>query len=158
MKNTFIAAAFLLTGFTGHAFAEDTDKQVVASDPDSVLAYFEDLGAPAKLSKDKVGDPQIEIQYYGTKMVLFFYGCQDGQNCNSLQFFSGYTADHELTLEGVNTWNSKQRYGRAYIADDGRKMLEYDIYTGQDGVSQTDFDEIFDAWTQVLKSFESALS
>lgn len=149
-----VSAAILAVGIGSAAIAD----QVKASEPESVLGYFEDLGAPAKLVEDSVGDPSVEVQYYGTSMVVFFYGCRDNSNCNSLQFFAGYTEDSEISLEGLNSWNAEQRYGRAYRAEDGRKLLEYDVYTGQDGVSMDDFDEIFDIWTEVVESFEDALS
>lgn len=131
---------------------------VTASDPQSIMAYFKELGAAATLTEDNTGDPLIELQYYGTKFAVFFYGCRDGKNCSSIQFYSSYTADHEISLAGLNTWNAEQRYGRVYQADDGAKRLEFDIYTGQDGVSSDDFDEIFDIWTQLVKDFEDAMS
>jgi hypothetical protein len=155
MKSILFSGAMALSLMAGHTA---TAQQVKASEPESVLAYFEDLGAPAKLVEDNVGDPSVEVRYYGTSMVVFFYGCRNNKNCNSLQFFAAYTEDSEISLSGLNDWNAEQRYGRAYRADDGRKMLEFDVYTGQDGVSMTDFDEIFDIWTEVVESFEDALS
>ncbi|MHA6265320.1 YbjN domain-containing protein [Aliiroseovarius sp. CAU 1755] len=148
------AAAFFSAGFATGACA-DTIK---ASEPQSVLDYFTAIGAPANLTEDNVGDPLIEIQYYGTKFAVFFYGCREAKNCDSLQMFSGYTADTKITLEALNAWNAEQRYGRVYQAEDGRKLLEYDIYTGNAGVSSDDFDEMFDIWTELVKSFEDALS
>lgn len=155
MKSILFSGAMALSLMAGHTA---TAQQVKASEPESVLAYFEDLGAPAKLVEDNVGDPSVEVRYYGTSMVVFFYGCRNNKNCNSLQFFSAYTEDSEISLSGLNEWNAEQRYGRAYRADDGRKLLEFDVYTGQDGVSMTDFDEIFDIWTEVVESFEDSLS
>ncbi|SMR83388.1 Putative sensory transduction regulator [Aliiroseovarius halocynthiae] len=155
MKSILFSGALALSLLAGHVASA---QQVKASEPESVLAYFEELGAPAKLVEDSVGDPSVEVQYYGTSMVVFFYGCRDNKNCNSLQFFAAYTKESEISLDGLNEWNAEQRYGRAYRAEDGRKMLEYDIYTGQDGVSMTDFDEVFDIWTEAIKSFEDALS
>ena len=147
---TAAIAAFLATG----ALADP----IKASDPQSVLGYFKEIGAPATLTEDSVGDPLIEIQYYGTTFAVFFYGCDENENCNSLQLYSAYTAENEISAEALNTWNADQRYGRVYQDSDGRKKLEYDIYTGNAGVSSDDFDEMFDIWTELVKSFEDQLS
>lgn len=149
----FVLSAVLLSTATG-AFADP----IKASDPQSVLAYFTDIGAPATLTEDSYGDPLIELQYYGTHFAVFFYGCQDGENCNSLQFYSGYTPENEISLEAMNLWNAEQRYGRVYQGENGGKRLEYDIYTGQAGVSADDFDEMFDIWTELVEDFEDKLS
>jgi len=155
MKIVSFGAAMCVALFAASAgFAQ----QVKASEPESIMNYFQELGAPVKLTEDKVGDPMIELQYYGTKMVIFFYGCSDNKNCNALQFYAGYTADSEISPEALNTWNADNRYGRAYRSENGSKRLEYDIYTGNDGVSLDDFDEVFDIWTHVVESFEDELS
>ncbi|MCK8463958.1 YbjN domain-containing protein [Aliiroseovarius sp. S1339] len=150
LSATAAIAAFLATG----ALADP----IKASDPQSVLGYFKEIGAPATLTEDSVGDPLIEIQYYGTTFAVFFYGCDDNKNCNSLQLYAGYTAENEISAEDLNSWNADQRYGRVYQDSDGRKKLEYDIYTGNAGVSSDDFDEMFDIWTELVKSFEDQLS
>lgn len=155
MKSILFSGAIALSLLIGHVA---TAQQVKASEPESVLAYFEEIGAPAKLTEDSIGDPLVEVRYYGNELTIFFYDCRDKTNCGSLQFFAAYSDDFDISLEGLNDWNAVQRYGRAYRAEDGRKMLEYDLYTGQDGVSMTDFDEIFDIWTEVVESFEDALS
>ena len=147
---TFVAASVIATNVMA--------EPVVASDPQTVLKYFTEIGAPATLGEDNVGDPLVTFQYYGTDMAVYFYGCQDAKNCNSLQFFAGYTAESDISMEAINLWNAEQRYGRAYQAEDGRKMLEYDIYTGHAGVGADDFDEIFDIWTELVKDFEDKMS
>ncbi len=73
---TFAASALIAAGVVTSASADP----IKASDPQSVLAYFQDIGAPATLTEDSVGDPLIELQYYGTTFAIFFYGCTDNQN------------------------------------------------------------------------------
>lgn len=154
MFKHLVTAALITAGTAAFASADP----VRASDPQSIMAYFKDLGAPATLTKDRSGDPLIELQYYGTRFAVFFYGCRDGKNCSSIQFYSGYSADYEISPDALNNWNAQQRYGRVYQTDEGRKRLEFDIYTGYDGISAADFDEIFDIWTQLVKEFEAAMS
>ncbi|WP_371170403.1 YbjN domain-containing protein [Aliiroseovarius sp. 2305UL8-7] len=155
MKNTFFVAIFATTS----AFATSTlAESVIASDPQTVLKYFEDIGAPATIGEDNVGDPLVTFQYYGTDMAVYFYGCHEAKNCNSIQFFAGYTPESEISMEAINLWNAENRYARAYEAENGGKRLEYDIYTGNAGVSADDFDEMFDLWTELVKDFEDKMS
>lgn len=155
MKSVLFSSAVALSLLAGQAASA---QQIKASEPESILQYFADLGAPAKLTEDTVGDPMIEVNYSGDEIVIFFYGCRNSANCNSLQFYASYVEDLEISSEDLNEWNAEERYGRAYRQEDGGTRIEYDIYTGQDGVSMTDFDEIFDIWTNVVESFEKALS
>ncbi|MCK0140996.1 YbjN domain-containing protein [Aliiroseovarius sp. F20344] len=155
MKSVLFSSTLAMSLLAGQAA---TAQQVKASEPESVLKYFEELGAPAKLEEDTVGDPMIEVDYSGDEIVIFFYGCRNSENCNSLQFYASYSEDLEISSDDLNDWNAQERYGRAYRQEDGGTRIEFDIYTGQDGVSMTDFDEIFDIWTEVVESFEDALS
>ncbi|MCK8485184.1 YbjN domain-containing protein [Aliiroseovarius sp. S2029] len=148
------ASALIAVGLASSACADP----IKASDPQSVLTYFQDIGAPATLTEDSVGDPLIELQYYGTTFAVFFYGCSDNVNCNSIQFYAGYTPESEISRDALNQWNAEQRYGRVYEDAEGRKKLEYDIYTGNAGVDSADFDEMFDIWTELVKSFEAQMS
>lgn len=132
------------------AFAQN----VTASDPQSLMGFFEAEGAPAKLDKDNTGDPLIEMKHYGTDFAIYFYGCDNGKSCDAVQFFSGYATEGRVAIASINEWNAERRFGRAYLTDEGNARVEFDIYTGADGVSSEDFSEIFEVWLDVMGRFE----
>lgn len=147
---TTIASAVLTLAMTGGAMAQN----ITASNPQSIMDFFFAEGIPAQLGTDNVDDPKIDVRYYGTKFAIYFYGCNENTNCTAIQFFSGYATDGDVSLDQVNTWNTERRYARAYISESGSARIEYDIFTGNDGVTQADFSDVFTLWTQSIENFE----
>jgi len=149
MKTIFAATALSL-GLAGASFATDTIR---ASDPDGILEWIKDEGFVAKAETDSVGDPKLEIRYYGTSFSIYFYGCTDNRKCEAIQFFSGYKTD-DISLEQLNNWNSNFRNSRAYMSDVGSVRVENDIYLGRDGLTAHDFEDVFESWLSTREEFE----
>lgn len=134
-----------------------TASDIFASRPDTVLGYFKDSGFPSKLTVDNVGDPLVEVKYFGTSFEVYFYGCSNNVNCTSVQFYSGYRTDGRVTLEQINQWNAENRFIRGYVTDEGAARIETDAYTGQDGLSSDDFDSLVNIWLRGLTDFETEI-
>ena len=129
-------------------------QQITAQNPDSLLSLFQAEGFPAQMKLDGAGDPLITVRYYGTSFSLYFYGCQQGKECTAVQFHSGYRTDHDYTIEQANAWNMEKRYVRSYVTDRGSVRIEYDIFLGQDGVSEDLFNAALNIWLKSLIDFE----
>lgn len=127
--------------------------QITASDPDGIKEWLAGEGIVVKAETDSVGDPKLKIRYYGTSFSIYFYGCSDNTNCQAIQFFSGYKTEG-VSLAKVNEWNSDFRYARAYLSDVDSVRIEYDVFTGRDGVSERDFADVFDLWLGSVEDFE----
>ena len=83
---------------TCFAFGASAQDRIVASDPDGIVAYFQAEGFPIELEVDGQGDPLIQVKYFGTSFSIYFWGCEDNQACQSIQFFSGYQTDAAVDL------------------------------------------------------------
>lgn len=151
MTLTKTLAALAITFGTASAAVADN---VTAANPQSLMSFFESEGAPAKLVEDNVGDPKIELKHYSTDFSVYFYGCDSGKSCDAIQFFSGYATEGKVAIATINEWNTDRRFARAYLTDDGAARIEYDIYTGADGITTEDFAEIFEIWVDLLGNFE----
>ncbi|MGR3344276.1 MAG: YbjN domain-containing protein [Paracoccaceae bacterium] len=127
---------------------------IVASDPEVLLTYFFEQGIPAKLTVDDYGDPKIDARYFGTNFKIYYYGCTGGENCRSIQFFSGYQTDGRISLEQINSWNTTERYARAYLSENLSARIEYDVQLGSTGMTEEDFDSVFSLWTRSVENFE----
>lgn len=156
----FLTAALLALVSTGPALAQDKMASigakdiVIASDPQSVVDFFESEGYPARLTEDGVGDPLVEYRANGEQMNLFFYDCKEGVDCQAVQFFSGYRTDDGVPFETLNAWNTERRFIRAYITDDNVTRIEMDVATSQDGVSYRDFGALVSLWLDSVVVFE----
>ncbi len=129
-------------------------SNIMASDPASIIGYFESEGFPATLESDNQGDPLIEVKYFGSSFSVYFYGCDNNADCLSIQFFSGYRTEGSVDIARINEWNTEFRYLRAYLTDEQSSRIEYDIYTGTTGLSKDDFSGAVDNWTRGLQRFE----
>lgn len=138
--------------------APATAQQVLASNPQSVMDYFFQNGIPAQLATDGVGDPLVEFRHESDTMQVFFYDCIDNLNCLSLQFYAGYRVDKGVTLETINSWNTDRRFVRSYMTDEGAARIEMDIATGYDGISHTDFTEVYNLWIESVGLFEQRIN
>lgn len=150
MKNFAGAAAVVASLAATPAMAQN----LVASDPEGIRNYLMEEGIPAKLTVDNVGDPLIEVRYFGTEFSIYFYGCTANTDCTSIQYFSGYATDWGVSLEAINVWNTNQRFARGYVTEEGAARIEYDIFLGASGMTAEDFDTALSIWTRNLAEFE----
>lgn len=134
------------------------ERVVIASDPESFVAFFEDAGYPARLTEDQMGDPLIEYRQGSDKYSMFFYDCTDNVDCHAVQFYSGYNTEGETTLEMINEWNAERRFTRAYLTEDGVARIEMDIATSFDGLSWRDFSALLDLWLDRVVVFEDHIN
>ena len=127
---------------------------VRASDPEGVVAALEDLGFSAELdTEDGTGNPLIHTEIADLFVDVFFYGCSDNADCQTMMFlctldFEG-KADPELAAE----WNKLKLYGRLIVSDRGNFSMDYVLYTGQDGISVDDLDGFIAQMESSLNDF-----
>ena len=145
--------AILVTAAT-FAFAGAAQAQMVtAQNPQSIVNALQNAGYKAELSKDGTGDPLIKSSSGGSSFAVFFFGCTKNVDCATIQFFAGYT-DKKVTLSQMNDWNSKKRFGRAYVADSGAARIEMDVDLDDGGVSAKLFEDNVEFWVVTMSAFE----
>lgn len=130
-------------------------ETIIATDPDGIVAHFNALDMPARLTEDSYGDPLIDFRYEGEHFSLFFYDCEENTNCLSLQFYSGYQTTEPVSLETINAWNTEYRFVRAYLTDEGVSRIEMDVATSWHGIDGEDFDELIWLWLDSAATFET---
>lgn len=142
-----------LFAFSGAAHAQ----MVRAQDPQSVVNALQGAGYKATLTKDNTGDPLIQSSSSGSKFAIFFFGCTKNVDCRTIQFFAGYT-DKKPTLSMMNDWNSKKRFGRAYISDTGSARIEMDVDLDDGGISRLLFEDNLEFWVLIMSQFEKHIA
>lgn len=136
------------------AFAGSAQAQMVtAKSPQSIVSALQNAGYKAELTKDGTGDPMIKSSSGGSSFAIFFFGCTKNVDCATIQLFAGYS-DKKVTLSQMNDWNSKKRFGRAYLADSGAARIEMDIDLDDGGLSTKLFEDNIEFWVVTMSAFE----
>ncbi len=146
----FACAAAVLFAFSGTAQAQ----MVRAQDPSSVVRALQGAGYKAELTKDDTGDPLIRSTSSGSAFAIFFFGCTKNVDCGTIQFFAGFDRDKSPSLSQMNDWNSKKRFGRAYISDKGAARIEMDVDLDDGGISSKLFEDNLEFWVLLMAQFE----
>lgn len=136
------------------AWAQSASDLLDGSDPAAILRIAEGYGS-AMLDKDSVGDPMIEGRIDGQAYTVFFYGCDGGAGCSSIQFttyFAGVRPDAAV----VSDWNDENRFGTLYLDGDGDLALDMDVNLFG-GVTRKNLDDTFDWWRVVLEEVRADL-
>jgi Putative bacterial sensory transduction regulator len=131
-----------------------TGGLVDASSPQAIANLMQQAGYRAVLTTDNVGDPKIESSAAGADFSIYFYGCENGQNCLSLQYTSGYDLPDGASLGLMNDWNGTKRFGFAYLDNENDPFLNYDVNMSY-GVSEQNFLDSLSLWDSILADFHA---
>ena len=141
------AAGLLLAG--GAAATPLTDGGVTA---DEVASVLQAKGYAAQIGKDQEGDPKIHSGAQGVAFDIYFYGCHKGPRCSSIQFTSAFHVEGGMKLAEINSWNRKNRFGRAYLDDVNDPFIEMDLDV-EHGFTTEAVDNNIDTWDAVVGAF-----
>ncbi|MGL4319896.1 MAG: YbjN domain-containing protein [Paracoccaceae bacterium] len=125
-----------------------------ASSPQAVADILQQEGYRAAVGVDNVGDPKIDSSAAGVDFSIYFYGCDNGKDCQSLQFSSGYDLERGTSFQAMNDWNSTKRFGYAYLDNESDPFLNMDVNMSY-GISPDNLRDTLAVWEQVLADFHT---
>jgi len=149
MKTAMIALMVSLA-MAGAANAADLINRDGMTGPE-VAAWLQKAGYKAALSKDSSGDPMIDSAANGTNFKVYFYDCK-AERCKAIQFSAGFNLKEPLKLEKANEWNTKNRYLKVYLDDEGDPYVQYDVNLNA-GRTFEGLSDDFEIWTGMLPDF-----
>lgn len=127
---------------------------VTGADPAYIAELMKDFGYRAELTTDDQGDPKIKSAGGGANYSIYFYGCENNENCNSIQFSAGFDLTDGTTLEVVNEWNTNKRYGKVYLDNENDPYIEMDINLFGGGISPETLKDDLGLWDNLLADFQ----
>ncbi|BAV63995.1 YbjN domain-containing protein [Sphingobium cloacae] len=154
MRAILTSLTLAVAAFATPAFALDEEpcgkNMVCASNPQSVADAVQAAGYKAVLSKSTTtGNPMIESAASGYNYSIFFYECEDGKKCGSIQFQISFEDDGANTFELANKWNSSKRFSQMAVSDDKSLVVSYDVAT-IGGLNRKNFADVVDWWALML--------
>ena len=148
---TIGAALFFVAGMA--AVQPAAAQNVTAANPQSVAAVLRADGLQVEVKTDKDGDPLLETSLGDNqKFSVYFYNCTNHANCETVQFYAGYT-DSKMDAAKLNDWNRTKRFGRAYIDSVGDPAVEMDIDLAAGGMSRALFEDNYAFWKALMSEF-----
>ncbi|MCU0800641.1 MAG: YbjN domain-containing protein [Rhodobacteraceae bacterium] len=125
-----------------------------ATSPQAIADVLQDAGYRAAVGTDNIGDPKIDSSAAGADFTIYFYGCENGTNCQSLQFSSGYDLERGTSFQTMNDWNATQRFGYAYLDNESDPYVNMDINMSY-GLTADNLRDSLAIWEQVLADFHT---
>ena len=152
MRKTVAAIAMAAGAMIGtHAMAfQIQDGGITAAEVAKVL---QDKGYKAEITTDNEGDPEVKSSTDGGNFAIFFYGCNKGPRCSSIEFQAGYDLPNGMSLDKINQWNKEHRFLRAYLDKDNDPYAEMDLDVEHAFLTEGLANNI-DTWAAVLPKFK----
>ena len=152
---TGAAVAALLALAPATASAQQLYESVTGQQMNDILT---EMGLRGTLGTDNVGDPMITGAIDGINYTLLFYSCNAAapKQCLELQFHGEFSFNQPVTLEMINTYNTNNRFGQAFLDSAGRVNLDMSA-TLEGGVTRQHIIEVIHWWQNALTKFEGTL-
>jgi hypothetical protein len=131
---------------------------ITGEDPQLITDLLQEWGYKAKLTDDGEGNPKIESAIAGVNYQIYFYGCQSGQACSSIELSSGFNLESGIGLDVINDWHSKKRYTRAYLDDNQDPWLSMDINLYGGGITAATFQDNVYLWDSLVSDFKTQIN
>lgn len=149
-----VVAIFILTFTILDVALNKAIADTIFADPNRIISILQGEGYKAKLSKDRDGDPKIESSSRSLNWEIYFYGCKNGVDCESIQFYAGFQSKGRVSLAKVNEWNNKRLFTKAKLDKD------YDVELSREvslvgGVSEKNFVNVLESWDRQVGDFVS---
>ncbi len=140
-------AAICLMATPAHA-------QNVTADLEQIASIMQKEGYRALLQGDEGSVSYIQSGTSGVNFSIFAYGCNDqGEDCKTVQFYLGIATDNPPSLEKMNEFAMKNRWGRVYLDAEQDPCIEMDIDLEDGGISEELFFDNLEYWDMVVGNF-----
>jgi len=130
---------------------------LLASDPLAIQAAMLAEGFQARLTTNSNGDPMITGRVSKTDYWVYFQDCTDGANCKAVQFHSGYMLNRPIDAAELNDFNSRYRFMRSFLNDEGYPRMQMDLLMRDEGMGPKLFATYVDLWRQLIGHWERQL-
>lgn len=153
-----LCACLSLAVASGANAAEPADTNVERMTPALLERMISDSGYNARVDKDSQGDPMIIADSVDDGFTVMFFGCEKSGGiaerlCTDVEFSAAYTVDRRPALAKLNQWNTEQGFGKVYLRDDGKVVLEMPLNLA-DRVSESFVISSLEWWYSTLNTFD----
>ncbi len=145
-----LVASVLLAALASAPVAAQSSQMVRGTDVEEILNLAKGFGS-ATLTTDEEGDPKIEGRADGLGYAIFFLGCEEHKNCQSVQFHSGFALKDKPSVTKIAQWNYDKRWARGFLNKTGA-AVQMDVNLRY-GVARDTLDDSMRTWGRLMKQF-----
>jgi hypothetical protein len=132
--------------------------QNVTADVPRIASALQGAGYKAEIEGDGA-ERYIATGTGGTGFAIRFFGCNPlGGDCKSVMFSAWFEDEDPPTLEAMNQFAARMRWGRVYIDEEGDPTIEMDVDLEDGGMSEELFIDNVEYWDSSLSAFANFLA
>nr|WP_309502531.1 YbjN domain-containing protein [uncultured Roseovarius sp.] len=143
----------VLSALAGLFMTSPALAEVDGSKPWQIASMLQEAGYRAQMDVASDDTPMIRSTAERINFVIFFFGCEQEQGCNSIQYSAGFDMADGLSVSKMNEWNRTKRFGKVYLDAENDPFIQMDVNLNF-GVSDKNFMDSFDYWLLVLELFD----
>lgn len=137
-QSRFIAST-LIFALASLWLSADAHAVTVYYTADTALLHLvlDEMEIEYELALDGDNDPVWAFTHSGILITIAAYDETAPGRYGSLLFYAGWAIDTQVPLSEINDWNSRSRFGRAYVDEAGDPAIELDLLLTGGVTSQT---------------------
>ncbi len=125
----------------------------VVADIKRIAAALQDAGYRAKIEGEGA-ERYIATGAGGSSFTIHLYGCNAlGGDCKNVMFSAWIDSDTPPSLQAMNDFSARMRWGRFYLDSEGDPTIELDIDLEDGGMSEELFIDNVEYWESALTQF-----
>lgn len=148
-----LAVALMAMDFSPAAYAAERATGVSEGEVVQALSL---KGFSVRVGNDSFHEPIIESFAGSVRFYIYFYDCDQARRCGNIQFRSGFATHRGLSLDRINDWSTRWRFGRLYLDPEGDAILDMDVDVSR-GVAPEQLAAQVDRWLNVMNEAKSFL-
>lgn len=152
-----LAIPLLAALWLGAAAALAQPATITAKAPQAMAKAMQNLGYRAELTINSDGAPLIHSAASGLQFGVYFFGCEAGANCTTVQFYMWLELEQQVNLSVLNEWNRTKRFGTAVRGADGQPYLKMDLNLDFGGITIPAFEDNLALWERLMADFSNKL-
>lgn len=143
LRMTAIAAMMMAGAVPAHAQGPAAERIVYPNSAEAVAKLLQEAGYRAEIKTSKAGAKYVVSAASGNEFSIYLYGCKQGLECDSFEFYSWYKKQPYFTPALVNDWNEAKRFLKATIDKQG-DLSEYLYVSTLGGMTYKNFVDYVD--------------
>ena len=133
--------------------------QNVTADHERIAEVLRDAGYRATIEGDIPAERYVASGTSGIGFTISFFDCnKGGADCKTVMFSAWSEDETPPSFEEMNQFNMCQRWGRAYIDEEGDPTIEMDLDLENGGISPELFIDNVEYFDVALRQFQTFLA